>query len=615
MSESATSVSSEFPTPDRETWVALVERTLKGKPFEKAMSKATYNGFDINALSVSRPEDLGDAVQGQQQGWHIASPHWNHDPKVVNKDLLTDLERGASAISVSLSSGGLGIEADDLEAALEGVYLDMVPIELVHGEDFIAGANALRSLIDKKGHGKNEISGNLGADPIGNLARYGLSSSVDKLLADAVELSKQWGEYQPQVSCFAVDGTVVANAAGSEAQELAFAFSCAAAYLRAMEQGGIPLETAVKQIQFRFSAGADLWTTVAKFRVARKLWKKITLACGVDEAPMQLNAYASISAVSKRDPWVNILRGTAACFAAAVGGADTIATWPHDIMLANSNEFSRRIARNIQIVLQEESSLGQVIDPAAGSYAIENLTKDLEHATETIFKSLEAEGGVVAALRSGSFQQSVTKVAEKKLIGVRSRKIPVTGVSEFPDITEASLPLSEGGHSKVRPEAGLETVLPLSMQRAAAPFEALRETSDLIENESGNRPRIYMANLGSPADFTARSTFAKNFFESGGIEAISGSGGNSIDDIDLEYKKSGAPLAIICGTDVQYESMATQCASALVASGCRSVIIAGSPTVLGDLEGIDDYAFMGADVISVLERSYEALSTTLGESS
>lgn len=597
MANGGVAYSTDFPTPETETWLSLVERTLKGKPFDSAMKRKTVDGIEFPVLHTNLPEKLAQQPVRGTQGWHITSPHWSQDAQKLNEELLTDLERGASAIAITVSSGGQGIEAAQLEAALEGVYLDLVPITLIQGPDFEEGCNAFRQLIEAREYTSGSLSGCLGVDPIGNFARYGVVEELEEPIQQAADIAKHWSQIQPSVSTFNADATVIANAGGSEVQELSFALSSAVAYLRAMEASGVEIETAARQIQFTFSADANLWLTIAKFRAARKLWAQILAACGVRGVDMRLNAVSAVHHVTKRDPWVNILRGTAACFAAGVAGADLVTTLPHDLMLGTTDDFSRRIARNIQIILLEESNLGQVTDPAAGSFALENLTEQLVASAAAAFQSLEAQGGGVSALKTGALPTQIEATAENRLQAVATRKVPITGVSEFPDITEPGLPVGPISPSSAR----------LPLRRPADSFENLRAKSDEVLINTGERPSIFLVNIGTPAEFTARATFAKNFFEAGGIVAIPGDGGDSVESLVKQFASANASIAVLCGTDEQYAMTGTAIISALKEADCKRVYLAGPPKAAPDGSGVDDFAFMGADVIKTVSRAYEAI--------
>ena len=613
MPDNQPNFSSDFAEPDEAQWIALVEKTLKGRPFAKVMQHRSRNDIIVDALGTQKSGQPGGQPVRAHGDWAIASPNWGSDAAAVNRDILIDLERGASSIALTLDiHGPTGIAPDQLKTALEGVYLDMVPLTLIQGEDFKAGVSAYENLVQERGYARGTLSGSLGVDPVGTLARSGrLQTTADAAIVDAAEIASRWAVQQPTVATFNADGTVFSNAGASEALEVAGAISSATTYLRAMEQAGLSPVAAAAQIQFTLSASADLWLTIAKFRAARRLWESVLAACGVGDVPMKLNAVSAVYAITKKDPWVNILRGTAACFAAGLGGADGITTLPHDLFFGSSSDFSRRIARNIQIILMEESGLAKVSDPAAGSYSLEKLTSDLAEKSANLFREMEALGGILASLRSGALAASIAESAASRSKDIRSRKIGITGVSEFPDVNETPLNMAVEPYIQESSEqlpAGEETT-PLPLRRLAQEFETLRFTSDAIAKQTGTRPSIGLVNLGSAADYTARASFAKNLFEAGGIEAISGAGSSTIDEAVTSYKAAGTTLAVVCGTDQQYVDMGVSLAAALKRVGCSRLYLAGKPANLANMDaaGVDESIYWGCDVIDVLERAYLAL--------
>ena len=313
----------------------------------------------------------------------------------------------------------------------------------------------------------------------------------------------------------AADGRVIHNSGGSEAQELAFAVSVALAYLRALEAEGVALEAARRMIFFRLSADADQFLTIAKFRALRKLWARVEVSCGLAAEPcfhLCRNRMAHDGAA--RSPREHFARDHRA-FAAALGGADAITVLPFTAARGLPDRFARRIARNTQLLLSEESHLDKVADPAAGSGAVENLTDELCRAAWALFQEIEAAGGIAAALETGLIQSKVSAVRAERAAAAARRKDALTGVSIFPNLTEADAPGRSAGSVD-------QTVRQAGCSRSALPSRSKRCATHptVCSAKTGTRPKIFLANLGTPAEFTARTTFAQNFFEAGGIEAV-----------------------------------------------------------------------------------------------
>ncbi len=612
MTDQKLTFAADFDPATDQQWRELVEITLKGKPFEKAMQHQSYNDIPIHALysqSNARIEPQGEIRSG---AWDICGPHWNADPKQVNTAILEDLTRGVTSIGLKFESGFYpGLDDANMEAALEGVYLDLAKINLLSGEEFEAIGHLYLDLLTSKGIDAKAAKANLGADPIGTLAQSGrLLTSANVAISKAAELAKRASSEYPTVSTFSVNTSVYHTAGANEVLELSLLIATGLEYLKAMESAGMDLEVAASQIEFNMATDADMYLTIAKFRAARRLWARVLDACGVKNVKMHLGAVSAVRMLSVRDPWVNILRNTTACFSAGVAGADTITILPHDTMLGLPSGFARRIARNIQVICQEESSLAAVSDPAAGSYALETLTTELCEKAWPNFQQLTGEqGGVLNALRTGSLHKTLADTWDKRRANLAKRKDAVTGVSEFPNIHESEIDNVGDAPAfveMVRPSG--EEIEPVAFHRLAEDFEALRDRSDAYLAAHGKRPQIFLANLGAVAEHTARATFAKNFFESGGIEALSNDAFKNTDAMIEAFKASGATAAILCGNDALY-AHAEGVAEFLKGVGAKTVYVAGKPANTDSLQeaGVNEFVFMGCNVLEVVERAMNRL--------
>jgi methylmalonyl-CoA mutase len=407
------------------------------------------------------------------------------------------------------------------------------------------------------------------------------------------------------------DGRPVHDAGGSEAHELAFALAVALAYLRALEAGGIALDVARAAISFRLSADADQFLTMAKFRALRLLWARIEQSCGLTPRPVFIAAETAWRMLTQRDPYVNMLRATMATFSAGLAGADSITVLPHTLALGLPDAFARRAARNTQLVLLEESNLAKVADPAAGSGGIEALTHELCEAAWTLFQEIEKAGGIFAALQQNLIQKKVASTRAVRETNIARRKEVLTGASEFPNLHEAHVAVLDAKPAELAPYGETKiTFDALAPMRLAAPFEQLRDRSDGILKKTGARPKVFLANLGLPADFTARATFAKSFFETGGIEAIDTEGFSDPAALGTAFKTSGAALACLCSSDKVYGEQATAAATALQAAGSRHIYLAGRPgeqEVLLRATGVNDFVFAGSDALATLHEAYKRM--------
>jgi methylmalonyl-CoA mutase len=612
------SFAGDFPGATQDDWRRLVDAALKGAPFARLESR-TYDGLVVEPLYGRATAARALAGRTPGAAWTLLQRVDHPDPAVANAQARDDLENGASGLMLvfagSVGANGFGLDGSEaaLARALDGVQLDAISIDLDLSAQARHAVRSLADLITRQGLAPSSVDLRTGFTPIGAFAASGRSTlswnEMSAGFAAAVTRVAHAGFRGP----FAVaDGRAIHNAGGSEAQELAFALASAVAYLRALEaggkEGGMTLDVAREAIYFRLAADADQFLTMAKFRAARKLWARIEAACGLAPKPILLAAETAWRMMTRHDPYVNVLRTTIAVTAAGLGGADTVTVLPHTAPFGLPDAFARRIARNTQLVLLEESNLARVADPAAGSGAIEALTAQLCDAAWSAFQEIERSGGAWAALEAGLIQRNVAAVCAERQKAVARGKDVLTGTNAFPDIAEtapAVLDVAPRPSPDDLPAAVTAAALP--RLRLAEPFEQLRERSDKILAETAARPKIFLATLGAPADFNARVAFAKNFFAIGGIEAVSSPG----PDFAPVYKSVGTALACLCSSDKLYEKDAAAAAQALRAAGAKQVYLAGRP---GEREtllrgaGVQSFIYDGCDALATLTAAYDILS-------
>jgi methylmalonyl-CoA mutase len=596
-SDDALVLGGEFPTPGREQWLALVDGVLKGKPFDKVLVSHLYDGVDVQPLytaaDVATAGDPNGApgaapfVRGSQpaaNGWDVRQRvDVGADPSEANAQILAELERGATSILLGLRGVPVDRFEQALAGALDGIYLDLAGIVLDSGADFAAAAAAFARVADAQGVAPSARSGGAGADPLVH------GGTLD----DAVALATAGHAAGSGTTTFTVDATVWHDAGASDAQELGCALASGVAYLRALTAAGLDLAAAAAQIEFRFAVSADQFSGIAKLRAARRTWARVTEVCGAAQ-PQRQHAITSTAMMTRRDPWVNLLRTTIACFAAGTGGADAITVQPFDTAIGRSDAFARRIARNTQALLLDESNLGRVADPAGGSWYVESLTDALAQRAWVWFQEIERAGGLAAALASGLVEERIGATSTDRMKNLARRKDPITGVSEFPDIAEA--PVAR----PAAPAAAAAAAAPLAAHRYAEAFEHLRDRADA----AAERPTVFLANLGPIAVHTARSTFAKNFFEVAGIAAIGNDGFDSPVAVEAAFAASGAKIACICSSDAVYEERAEATARALHDAGAVRVYLAGRH----EAPGVDEHVYTGCDALSTLTRALDTLA-------
>ncbi|MFD7515668.1 methylmalonyl-CoA mutase small subunit [Streptomyces niveus] len=617
--DSGLSLAAEFPAPTHEQWQGLVAgvlrksgRDVSGAATEDALSTSLEDGLTTRPLytAADAPGDAGmpgfaPFTRGGTPGgpapggWDVRQRHARTDPARTNEAVLDDLANGTT--SLWLAVGAAGVPVSGLAEALDGVYLDLAPIALDAGDEFPAACAELLRLYDERDVPRGEVRGTLGADPIGRLARTG--DETPGLQDAAAELAGRCHREYPELRALVVDALPYHEAGGSAVQELGCSLAAGVAALRDLTAAGLSVEAACGQLEFRYAATADQFLTIAKLRAARRLWARVAEVSGAGPAGAAQRQHAVTSSVmmTRRDPWVNMLRTTVASLAAGVGGADSVTVLPFDHTLGLPDGFARRIARNTSTILIEESHLGRVIDPAGGSWYVERLTDDLAHAAWAWFQEIERAGGQRAALRDGLIAERLAATWATRSEKLARRREPVTGVSEFPQLAEAPVvrdtppPAATGGLPTVHRDDA---------------FEALRSRSDAHLASTGARPRVLLAALGPAAAHTARVTFASNLFQSGGVEPVHDPVTVDATTVADALTASGATLACLCSSDPVYAEQAAQVAAALKAAGATRVYLAGRPGEQRETlirAGVDEFVAVGDDAVAVLSAALDHL--------
>ncbi|GAB3497839.1 methylmalonyl-CoA mutase family protein [Amycolatopsis cihanbeyliensis] len=614
------SLAAEFETPSRERWRELVAGVLRrtgalpedfaGAP-ESVLTTPTYDGIEIQPLYTAEDTEgaggtvppaglpgLPPFVRGARPegsvstGWQVRTRYTDPDPAATNKAALADLDGGVGSLWLRTGRGALPPEA--LGDALAGVYVELAPVVLDAGPDYPAAAEALLEVFAEREIPASEATGNLGADPIGLWARTGERQEV----APAAELAARIAGSHPALRTIVADGLPFHEAGGSDAQELGAAVAAGVAYLRALTAAGLSVDAACARLEFRLAATADQFLTIAKFRAARRLWARVTEVAGAstEARAMRQHAVTSAAMLTQRDPWVNMLRTCVACFGAGVGGADAVTVLPFDDAIGLPDAFSRRIARNTQAILLEESKLAGVIDPAGGSWYVENLTDELARVAWREFTEIERAGGIESTVESGMLAERLAETRQARARRIATRADPITGVSEYPNLAEK--PVERAPRPAERDHGGLPKV------RYAQDYERLRDRSDAHLAEHGARPRIFLATLGPVAAHTARASFATNLFQAGGIEPVDpGATGSTAELVDA-FTASGARVACLCGNDSSYAEQATEVAAALAEAGAEAVLLAGKPA---DYRGVTGYVYTGCPALEILTGLLDTL--------
>ncbi|MDT5149192.1 MAG: methylmalonyl-CoA mutase [Mycobacterium sp.] len=616
---------------DRENWRAAVAGVLAkssrkdpadlGTEPERLLDSPTYDGFPVHPLYTgldALPEPAlpgqwpyvrgGDALRDVRSGWKVAesfpiegkersdSGDVTAGQSAVtdgNDAVLSALADGVSTLVLRVGAGGADVT--ELDRMLEGVFLELVPVILEAGADYAAASDVLLGLLaDFDADKRRGLSVDLGADPLTAALTGRPAPTIDEVVATVAKARA----FDGGVRAVTVDGAAFHGLGASASWELAGAVATGVAYLRLLDDAGVAVPDALGQIGFRYSADDDQFTTIAKLRAARQLWARVAEVVDQPEAgAATIHAVTSLPMMAQRDPWVNMLRTTLAAFGAGVGGADSVQVYEFDSAIVGglpgvARTFARRMARNTQLLLLEESHVGRVLDPGGGSWFIEDMTRRLAEVAWKHFQDIEARGGFVAA--RDHVAARITEVRTRRSDDIAHRRTALTGVNEYPNLAEAPLPQTDS--------------IP-GVYRYAAGFEALRDRSDAHLAATGARPRALLLPVGPLSEHNVRTTFAANLLASGGVETVN-PGTLDATAVAAAVAAAGHPVAaVICGTDARYATGVPDVVEAARAAGVRHVYLAGPAKALGDAASRpDEYLTARIDAIAALST----LLTRLG---
>lgn len=609
----------DFPVPTDEQWQAEVQKVLnRGRPEGKQLSAeqalarlrtTTVDGLDIEPLYTREdaPEHLGAAgvapftrgstvKDGDPVGWDIRAFHEDSDLAFTKQQILADVERGATSLWLRLDPDAMSPSA--LADELSEIILDLAPVSVVSHTDQTAAAQALYDVWKDSGRPLDKLVGNLGIDP------FALAAHTDQPvdLSPAAEwVSRALAEF-PAARAMTVDVLAYHEAGAGEVDETAFAIATGIEYLRTLAEAGISPADAFGQIAFRVAATTDQFLTIARLRALRRLWARVGEVAGVPAAQRGALTHAVTSQrmLTRDDPYVNILRTTIATFSAAVGGANIVTTLPFDTVVGLPGDFSRRVARNVQVVLSEESNIARVNDPAGGSWYVESLTDQIAQKAWARVQQIEGSGGFGQAFASGQVAEAIAVTHAERTTRLANRQQPLTGVSMFPMRDEQPI------QARPRPRSPLARQQ-FPLRRDAAIFEGLRDRA-----AAAGHPAVFLAALGTRRDFGGRLGFAEN------VELIAGLPIPTTEGTDpavfaADFTASGAKVAVLCSSSTVYAEHALPVARALKDAGAAKVYLAGAAKELGgqDHQGlVDGFIFAGMDVVTHLNEILDTVEAS-----
>jgi len=695
----------EFPPVSYDDWRKLVEAELKGAPFDKKMFTATYEGITlkpiycradvanlphVNSLPGFAPFVRGASASGYvKESWDVSQEIAVASPTEFNHAARNSITRGLSALNMVLDRatrnghdpdwapaedvgcGGLSIATlGDLDRALEGVDLEKTSLFVRSGASALPFAAVLLALAKKRKKAAVQLRGCIEMDPLGVLAHEGkLPQSLDGAYREMSALTRWAATNAPQLQTICVHSRAWHESGGSAVQELAYTHATGVEYLRQLNNLGLDVNTAAPRIRFAITVGSNFFMEIAKLRALRMLWSHAVAAAGGNEAAQKASLHVRTSQWNKSvvDPYNNLLRATVEAFAGVLGGCDSMQVSAFDEVVRQPDDFSLRVARNTQLVLQKECDLNHVIDPAGGSWFVESATAELATRAWAVFQDVEKLGGMEAALRAGVPQKAVDETAAKRIKAVTSRRDSIVGVNQYANPKEQPLeqPATENkafhkrraqqvaSHRTSLDDAENQVVLdrlakviglkgpelfdacveavsagatlgevtramrindspcepitPVCLTRAAATIERLRAAT----NRQSQRPKVFLCNMGSLKEHKARADFSSGFFSVGGYEVASPAGFKTPEAAVEAFANSGARVVVICSTDENYPALVP-----LLTAGIRArkpdafIVLAGCPleqTEAHKQAGVAEFIHIRADAVEVLAKIHGRL--------
>lgn len=613
----------------RADWLALVQRDLKGADFEKRLVTRTVEGLrveplydseTVDAVRLAQTASIGRVSEG---GWTVGLRIDAGDVAVAARHLALAQHDGLGRITLSVAAqaGKAGVVLPTAEAhdtllkTLPGTALE------VAFDAGLAGPALLRAALEHaRGRGvEGDWKLEAGVDLFGlAYSSGGLPCSFESALDMVCEEAKHYDDHT-NVRLANLSSSAVSMAGGGLVHELAFVACGLLEHLRAAERNNLTLVKMSNRLTLTLAIGRDFFRELAKVRALRRIVARIFEASGIDPATVKIPVHAVTAerTWSSLDPWTNLLRGTVATVAAAAGGADSITVMPLDATIGPASDFGQRLARNTQLVLRHESHVGVVDDPGAGSWAIEAETEQLARAAWAMMQAIEAEGGLIAALRSGWLTAALEATAAERLRRVARRQEPITGVSEFAELDGRMPPPGESAPSadasafdwlrsvsKLGGESSPEVLRVAKAHRDSEPFEALRARS-----EHGARPTAFLATSGPLATWKARGDWTTNALAAGGIGVVVSESSDEPTVVAAQFAASGAQIAVIVSADEQWAAILQPLAAALRAAGAKAVVLAGrypDASALSAL-GVDISVFAGCDLVALLESLHDVI--------
>ena len=689
----------EFPIPTYDEWRKAAEAMLKGAPFEKRLITKTHEGINLqpmywakDAEGLSHLDSLPgfppyvrgtDTLGFKANPWEVSQELPYATPEEFNRALRADLERGQTTINMPLDRatllgedvdrvhaedvgrGGVSISSlDDLGKALDRVDLEQTPIFIQAGASAVPIGSMLLALLQKQAKQAGQLSGCIGADPLGELATLGkLPRSISGAYDDMAQFTAWAAANAPELQTVIVQGHPYHDGGGNAIQELACAIATGVEYLREMQNRFLPIDTAAPRIRFALSLGSNFFMEMAKLRAARMLWARVVKAFGGNDESQKMRIHARTSSWNKTayDPNVNMLRTTTEAFSGVLGGCDSLHISPFDEAVRAPTDHTRRVARNTHTVLREEAGLTRTVDPAGGSWYVENLTDTVASKSWDLFQEIEKQGGMFQSLQAGYPQAAVAETAAGRAKSYAQRRDVFVGVNMYANMTEtpleapkidadalqqkrnaeltayraavdeewrqsaleklttstpdevikAAIHAASGGatledlcQALASSEEMDPLIEPVKIQRGSVAYEQLRRQAEAYAECTGSLPKVFLANMGPIPQHKARADFTRGFLEVGAFDVIGNDGFATTDDAAKAAIDSGAQVVVICSTDKTYPDLVPSLAKSIKDAKPDTVLLlAGYPTdhiEAFKTAGVEDFIHLRANCYEML---------------
>ncbi len=618
----------EFPIPSYEEWKDEAIKSLKGASFEKKLFTSTfedivlkpiYYSFDVDNDYLAGTSYAGETpyLRGNNHSglkfkkWQIAQTIPYYEPNKLNSALREDLTKGQNAVNIHINRNeyfqfeknavvcGTRLRTvQDIENTLEGIDLEKIPIYFNSGDFFDEFVPIFKNFVFGKNIEKSKLIGNLGADPLTeSLINGGSKYSTNEMISNLSEAFNQLKNY-PNFGIITINGAAYHNSGANTIQELAYSFANAIELINGLIDKNLTPEEIFPKIRFHFAVSSDFFMQIAKIRAARLIWVKIVKEYGLGAEFQKLTLHCSTSIINKTkyDPWVNILRSSIECLATILVNADSIDVGNFDFAYGYPSEFSRRVSRNIQLVLQHEAHILDTIDPVAGSYYLENITNELAHKTWSAFQGIQSQGGFLELIRNGIVQKEIANSYAKQDSTFQSRKQILLGTNKYPLLKEKKptdcepFVLTTLEDNKLTQKSfGIEKIY---LKRFASNFESLRLNAENYLKQNGNYPSIVLLNFGELNEWKPRNDFSSDFLQVGGFEIISSPVmTDKVTAIEFLNTHATNNIVCICSSDIRYEELIPELVPLIKKNHPLTyTILAGYPE-----DKVEEYKSVGVD--------------------